>query len=55
SLDSYELPRDQEQIGMLSNLVDNIHNNNIKRKREESDANIIDNTKKNKGFSAAKG
>ncbi|GBB93624.1 hypothetical protein RclHR1_02200005 [Rhizophagus clarus] len=54
SLDSYELPRDQEQIGMLSNLVDNIHNNTIKRKREESDANKLDNTKKIKGFSTAK-
>ena len=31
SLDSYELPREQEQIEMINNLIDNIYN--IKRKR----------------------
>ncbi|GBC38325.2 zinc finger MYM-type protein 2-like [Rhizophagus irregularis DAOM 181602=DAOM 197198] len=57
SLDSYELPREQEQIGMINNLVDNIQC--TKRKQEESDANTfdIDNNykmKKNKGFVTAK-
>ncbi|RIA83724.1 hypothetical protein C1645_833338 [Glomus cerebriforme] len=31
SLESYKLPKEQEQIGIIKNLVDNIHN--IKRKR----------------------
>ncbi|CAB4393522.1 unnamed protein product [Rhizophagus irregularis] len=57
SLDSYELPREQEQIGMINNLVDNIQC--TKRKQEEFDANTfdIDNNykmKKNKGFVTAK-
>ncbi|CAB4493969.1 unnamed protein product [Rhizophagus irregularis] len=42
SLDSYELPREQEQIGMINNLVDNIQC--TKRKQDE----------KNKGFVTAK-
>ncbi|PKB96704.1 hypothetical protein RhiirA5_506872 [Rhizophagus irregularis] len=40
SLDSYELPREQEQIGMINNLVDNIQC--TKRKQEEFDANTFD-------------
>ncbi|CAI2198628.1 16033_t:CDS:1, partial [Funneliformis geosporum] len=31
SLESYEIPREQEQIEMINNLVDNLQN--IKRKR----------------------
>ncbi|CAB4430368.1 unnamed protein product [Rhizophagus irregularis] len=57
SLDSYELPREQEQIGMINNLVDNIQC--TKRKQEEFDASTFDinnnyKMKKNKGFVTAK-
>ncbi|CAI2193503.1 16376_t:CDS:2, partial [Funneliformis geosporum] len=55
SLESYEIPREQEQVEMINNLVNNLQN--TKRKREIEDINSLDidinddnNAKKNKGF-----
>ena len=46
-LESYELPRNEEQISMMSEMITNIYDSNIKQ-------NKVDKFQKNHGFITAK-